>query len=131
MVNYSGRLVSARFAPDHLDRVFGALVSPARRTILARLAETDAASISELAEPVAMSLPAVMKHLDVLEQASLITREKAGRTMFVRLAPKPMAQAMAWLHRYERFWSSGLDRLVAYAEKKEAQVRKAPAKRRQ
>lgn len=120
MVNYS----------DRLDRVFGALVSPARRAILARLSETETASITELAQPVAMSLPAVMKHLDVLEQARLITREKTGRTMFVRLSPKPMAEAVAWLHRYERFWSRGLDRLVAYAEKKEAQARKSPPKRR-
>ena len=114
MVNYS----------DRLDRVFGALVSPARRAILQRLAQTDSASISELAQPIEMTLPAVMKHLDVLEEARLITRAKAGRTMFVRLTPKPMAEAMAWLHRYEQFWSGSLDRLVAYAEKKEAQARR-------
>jgi DNA-binding transcriptional ArsR family regulator len=77
-----------------------------------------------------MSLPAVMKHLDVLEDARLITRAKTGRTMLVRLSAKPMADAMAWLQRYEQFWSSSLDRLVAYAEKKEAQARKSPAKRR-
>lgn len=115
MVNYSGRL----------DLVFGALVNPARRAILARLAQTECASVSELAQPVAMTLPAVMKHLDVLEQARLITRAKTGRTMFVRLSPKPMAEAAKWLHRYERFWSGSLDRLVAYAEKKEARARKA------
>ena len=119
MVNYS----------DRLDRVFGALVNPARRAILMRLAETDCASISELAQPVAMTLPAVMKHLDVLEDARLITRAKTGRTMFVRLAPRPMAEAMAWLHRYERFWSGSLDRLVAYAEKKEERTRKALARK--
>ncbi len=119
MVNYS----------DRLDRVFAALVSPARRAILTRLARTDCASVSELAQPVAMTLPAVMKHLDVLEQAHLITRAKTGRTMFVRLSPKPMAEAMAWLQRYEQFWSGSLDRLVAYAEKKEAQARKSPARR--
>ena len=118
MVNYS----------DRLDHVFGALVSPARRAILQRLAQTDSASISELARPVSMSLPAVMKHLDVLEQARLITRAKTGRTMFVRLSPKPMAEAMAWLQRYEQFWSARLDRLVAYAEKQEAQARKSPAR---
>ena len=119
MVNYAARL----------DRVFGALVSPARRAILQRLAETDCASISELAQPVAMTLPAVMKHLDVLEEAHLITRAKTGRTMFVRLSPKPMAEAAAWLHHYERFWSGSLDRLVAYAETKEAQARKAQARK--
>ena len=114
MVNYAARL----------DRVFGALVSPARRAILQRLAETDCASVSELAQPVKMTLPAVMKHLDVLEHARLITRAKIGRTMFVRLSPKPMAEAAEWLYRYERFWSGSLDRLVAYAEKKEARARK-------
>lgn len=115
MVNYS----------DRLDGVFGALVSPARRAILQRLAQADCASVSELAEPVAMSLPAVMKHLDVLEQARLITRAKTGRTMFVRLSPKPMAEAAKWLHRYEQFWSGSFDRLAAYAEKKEARARRA------
>ena len=119
MVNYN----------DPLDQVFGALVSPARRAILQRLAQTDCASISELAQPISMSLPAVMKHLDVLEEARLITRAKTGRTMLVRLAPKPMAAAMAWLQRYEQFWSGRLDRLVAYAEKEEARARKSPAKR--
>ena len=64
------------------------------------------------------------------EDARLITRAKTGRKMLVRLSPKPMADAMAWLQRYEQFWSSGLDRLVAYAEKKEAQARKSPAKKR-
>ena len=115
MVNYS----------DRLDRVFGALVSPARRAILQRLAQTDCASISELAQPVGMSLPGVMKHLDVLEEARLITRAKTGRTMLVRLSPKPMAEAAAWLHRYEQFWSGRLDRLAAYAEQKEARAGKA------
>ncbi len=120
MVNHSARL----------DRVFGALVSPARRAILAQLAQADCASISELAQPVAMTLPAVMKHLDVLEDARLITRAKTGRTMLVRLSPKPMADAMAWLQRYEQFWSGSLDRLVAYAEKQEAQARKARTARK-
>jgi DNA-binding transcriptional ArsR family regulator len=110
---------------DHLDRVFGALVSPVRRAMLARLEATDRASVSQLAEPAAMKLPAVMKHLDVLEGAGLITRAKTGRTMFVSLAPEPMADAMAWLRRYERFWSGSLDRLAAYAEKQEALARKA------
>jgi len=118
MVNYS----------DRLDQVFGALVSPARRAILQRLARAECASISELAQPIGMSLPAVMKHLDVLEDARLITRAKTGRTMLVRLSPKPMADAMAWLQRYEQFWSGSLDRLVTYAEKKEAQARKSPAR---
>jgi len=120
MVNHSERL----------DRLFGALVNPARRAILMRLAEADDVSISELAQPVAMTLPAVMKHLDVLEGARLITRAKTGRTMLVRLSPEPMAEAAAWLQRYERFWSGSLDRLARYAEKQEARATKAVRKRR-
>lgn len=115
MVNYSSRL----------DRVFGALGSPARRAILVQLEACDRASVSELARPIAMKLPAIMKHLEVLEDARLITRSKSGRTMYVRLAPEPMSEATQWLSRYERFWTGSLDRLVAYAERKESQARKA------
>jgi DNA-binding transcriptional ArsR family regulator len=106
MVNYSERL----------DRTFAALVDPTRRAILARLEREDGASISALAQPFAIKLPAVMKHLDVLDDAGLIRRSKAGRTVTVRLRPQPMREAMDWLRRYERFWSSSLDRLAAYAE---------------
>ncbi len=105
-----------------LDRTFAALVDPTRRAILARLAEADSLSIGELARPFAIKLPAVMKHLDVLGAAGLITREKTGRTVAVRLAPEPMEQAMIWLRRYERFWSPRLDRLAAYAEAEEAKA---------
>jgi DNA-binding transcriptional ArsR family regulator len=65
-----------------------------------------------------------MKHLDVLDDAGLITRSKMGRIVTVRLSPEPMRAAMEWLHRYERFWSRSLDRLAAYAERKEAEARK-------
>lgn len=106
-----------------LDRIFGALVDPTRRAILARLERQDGASVSELASPFAIKLPAVMKHLDVLHEAGLITRTKAGRTVTVRLAPDPMREAMDWLRRYERFWSQGLDRLTAYAEAQEKAAR--------
>ena len=107
-----------------LDRTFAALTDPTRRAILARLEEETCVSISALAEPFAIKLPAVMKHLDVLAEAGLITRAKAGRTVTVRLAPEPMKEAMDWLRRYERFWSSGLDRLAAAAARKEAEARK-------
>jgi DNA-binding transcriptional ArsR family regulator len=110
MVNYQERL----------DRTFMALVDPTRRAILAQLERRDGASVSELAEPFAIRLPAVMKHLDVLADAGLITRSKSGRTVTVRLRPQPMREAMEWLRRYERFWSNSLDRLTAYAESKEA-----------
>src|SRR3546814_6721876 len=79
------------------------------------LQETEL-SVSELAKPFPVSLPAVMKHLDVLSEAGLITRAKAGRTVSVRLNAGPMEQAMEWLHRYQRFWSAQLDRLAAFLE---------------
>ena len=65
-----------------------------------------------------------MKHLDVLEKAGLVTRTKSGRTVMVRLRAQPMREAMEWLQRYERFWSSSLDRLTAYAENKEVEARR-------
>ena len=113
MVNYS----------DRLDRTFAALVDPTRRAILARLEGDDDVSVSALAKPFAIKLPAVMKHLDVLDDAGLITRSKAGRVVTVRLSPEPMREALAWLSRYERFWSASLDRLAAYAEAREAAAR--------
>lgn len=109
---------------ERLDRTFAALVDPTRRAILARLEREGSTSVTKLAEPFAIKLPGVMKHLDVLRDAGLITRSKAGRTVTVRLSPKPIKEAMDWLSRYERFWSNGLDRLAAYAESKEAEVRK-------
>jgi DNA-binding transcriptional ArsR family regulator len=105
-----------------LDRTFAALADPTRRAILARLERQDSVSVSELARPFAIKLPAVMKHLDVLDAAGLITRSKAGRIVTVRLSSEPIREAMNWLRRYERFWSGSLDRLAAYAEGKEAQA---------
>ena len=107
-----------------LDRTFAALVDGTRRAILVRLESEDGASVSDLAKPFAIKLPAVMKHLDVLHDAGLITRSKAGRVVTVRIRPKPMRQAMDWLRRYERFWSKSLDRLATYAEGQEAEARK-------
>ena len=110
-----------------LDRVFSALVDPTRRAILARLEAEESLSVGELAQPFAIKLPAVMKHLDVLGQAGLITRSKHGRTVDVRLAPAPLREAADWLARYERFWSPALDRLAAFTEAEEAQARAAEA----
>ena len=114
----------ANYRPDQLDRTFAALVDPTRRAILARLEREESASVSDLAKPFAIKLPAVMKHLDVLDEARLIVRSKQGRTVTVRLRPEPMKQAMDWLSRYERFWSKSLDRLATYAERKEAEARR-------
>jgi DNA-binding transcriptional ArsR family regulator len=107
---------------QQLDRTFAALVDPTRRAILVRLEREDGASVSDLARPFAIKLPAVMKHLDVLDDAGLITRSKAGRTVTVRLSPEPMRKAMDWLRRYERFWSDSLDRLAAHAEREEVKA---------
>ena len=109
---------------QRLDAVFAALADSTRRAILARLEREDSASVSELARPFAIQLPAVMKHLDVLDDAGLIVRSKLGRTVTVRLRPEPMREAVEWLQRYERFWSESLDRLAVYAERKEREKRK-------
>jgi DNA-binding transcriptional ArsR family regulator len=108
---------------ERLDRTFAALVDPTRRAILARLERGDGVSVSALAEPFAIKLPAVMKHLDVLADAGLVMRSKSGRTVTVRLRPQPMREALNWLRRYERFWGDSLDRLVGYAESKETEAR--------
>jgi DNA-binding transcriptional ArsR family regulator len=119
VVNYSARL----------DRTFAALVDPTRRAILDRLEREGGVSVSALAAPFAIKLPAVMKHLDVLDGAGLISRSKVGRTVTVELRHESMQEAMDWLRRYERFWSKRLDRLAAYAESKEAQARQRRKRR--
>jgi DNA-binding transcriptional ArsR family regulator len=110
MVKYSDRT---------LDRTFAALADPTRRALLARLGKRDGLSVSELAQPFSMSLPAIMKHLDVLSDAGLISRAKTGRTVACRLTAAPMEQAMDWLNRYQRFWSDNLDRLAAFVEEED------------
>jgi DNA-binding transcriptional ArsR family regulator len=111
-----------KYEPSRLDRTFAALVDPTRRVILARLEREGSISVGELARPFTIKLPAVMKHLDVLSTAGLITRSKIGRTVTVRLAAEPLKEATTWLRRYERFWSARLDRLAAYAEAEEAKA---------
>jgi DNA-binding transcriptional ArsR family regulator len=109
-----------KFSEALLDRTFAALSDPTRRALLARLSTHRDLSVSELAQPFEMSLPAVMKHLDVLSDAGLVTRTKTGRTVACRLSAGPMEQAMLWLNRYERFWTEQLDRLAAFVEQEEA-----------
>src|SRR5215467_654310 len=111
MVNYQSR---------HLDGIFAALSDPTRRAVLARLSEVPELSVSTLAEPFAMSLPAVLKHLDVLEVAGLIRRRKSGRTVSCRLNAAPLQEAQRWLAHYERFWSDRLDALARYLEEEAA-----------
>ena len=105
-----------KYRDETLDRTFAALSDPTRRALLARLGERDGLSVSELAAPFPVSLPAIMKHLDVLTDAGLIAREKTGRTVSCRLTAQPMEQAMNWLNRYAQFWSEKFDRLAAFVE---------------
>jgi DNA-binding transcriptional ArsR family regulator len=110
-----------------LDRVFSALADPTRRALLAQLGDREAVSVSELARPFAMSLPAVMKHLDVLSDAGLVTRTKTGRTVTCQLNAAPMEEAMNWLTRYQIFWTRQLDRLQAFLEEETCQPVPSPS----
>src|ERR1700676_4745566 len=105
-----------KYRDETLDRTFAALADPTRRALLARLGEDESISVSELAQPFSMSLPAIMKHLDVRSDAGRVARAKTGRTVACSLTAGPMEQAMDWLNRYQRFWSEGLDRLAAFVE---------------
>ena len=102
-----------------LDRTFAALAVPTRRALLARLGTQSSLSVSELAQPFPISLPAIMKHLDVLSDAGLITRTKVGRTVACRLSAKPMKRASDWLGDYRCFWEQSLDRLEAYLQEEQ------------
>jgi DNA-binding transcriptional ArsR family regulator len=95
-----------------LDATFAALADPTRRAILARLASGEA-SVTELAEPFAMSQPAISKHLKVLERAGLVSRGRDAQRRPRRLEPKPLAEATVWLERYRRFWERRFQRLDA------------------
>ena len=100
-------------ATDRLSVVFGALADPTRRAILARLAEGEA-TVGQLAEPFDLSLPAVSKHLKVLERAGLISRGRAAQRRPCRLDAEPLRVAAGWVDRYRVFWEGGLDRLDAH-----------------
>lgn len=106
----------AKYKASGMDRTFAALADPTRRAVLLRLEQEPGLSVSELARPFSLKLPGMMKHLDVLSDAGLITRDKTGRTVSVHLSVGPMQEAMEWLKRYERFWTVSLDRLVALVE---------------
>jgi DNA-binding transcriptional ArsR family regulator len=97
---------------DRLDSTYRALGDPSRRAMLQHLAHARSLTVSELAAPLPLALPTVLKHLGVLERANLVCRQKNGRTVTITLAPAGMAEAMAWLQRTEAFWTSRLDRLA-------------------
>ena len=100
---------------DRLDRTFAALADPTRRAILARLAAGEA-SVTKLAEPFEMSLPAVSKHLKVLERAGLITRGRERQWRPARLEAGPLKEVAEWAERYRRFWEESYDRLDEYLD---------------
>jgi DNA-binding transcriptional ArsR family regulator len=100
---------------ERLDRTFGALADPTRRAILARLAKGEA-SVTELAEPFEMSLPAVSKHLKVLERAGLVSRGRERQWRPARLRAAPLREVAEWTDRYRRFWDERYDRLDEYLD---------------
>lgn len=106
---------------DSLDRAFSALADPTRRAMLTKLGQGEAVSISALAQPFDISLPAVMKHIAVLEAAGLVERRKTGRTVHCRMRPEQMQAAIDWLERTRAFWETRLDSLAEYVEAQERQ----------
>ena len=109
-----------------LSRTFAALADPTRRQILAHLSRGDRC-VTDLARPHAMSLPAISKHLRVLEKAGLLRRRRYGRVHEIQLQAKPLKQAAQWVEEYRKFWEGSLDRLAEYLEKSDKRSRKKGA----
>jgi DNA-binding transcriptional ArsR family regulator len=105
-----------KYSPRTLNRTFAALADPTRRQILAHLARGDR-RVTDLARPHDMSLPAVSKHLRVLENARLLRRRRYGRVHEMQLNAEPLKKAAQWVEEYRKFWEGSLDRLAAYLEK--------------
>jgi DNA-binding transcriptional ArsR family regulator len=106
-------------SPRFVSRSFAALADPTRRRILEHLAQGDRC-VTDLARPYSMSLPAVSKHLRVLENAGLIRRRRKGRLHSLKLRAAPMKQASQWMEEYRRFWEGSLDRLDGYLKELQA-----------
>lgn len=118
-----------RLAPDRLDAVFAALADPTRRAILVRLASGQA-SVTELAEPFAMTQPAVSKHLKVLERAGLVSRGQDAQRRPRRLEPRPLAEATQWLERYRKIWEGNFQRLDALLDELKSTRKQSPHSKR-
>jgi DNA-binding transcriptional ArsR family regulator len=110
-------------SPDQLSTTFAALADPTRRAILARLASGEK-SVNELAEPFEMSLPAVSKHLKVLESAGLIARGREAQWRPCRLEAAPLKDISNWVERYRKFWEQSFDRLDEYLREIQAKEKK-------
>lgn len=117
-----------KYSENELDSTFSALADPTRRAILARLAKGET-QVTELAEPFGMSLPAVSRHLKVLEKANLIIRRKDGRIHRFTVNPEPMDSAKSWIEFHQRFWKQQLESLDRFLEASTRQE-KAHAPRR-
>jgi DNA-binding transcriptional ArsR family regulator len=115
--------------PDRLNATFAALADPTRRAILARLASGEA-SVTELAEPFAMSQPAISKHLKVLERAGLVSRGSDAQRRPRRLEAVPLAQATEWLENYRQFWEGSFQRLDALLGEMQTKGKKRVLKKR-
>jgi DNA-binding transcriptional ArsR family regulator len=115
--------------PDGLSETFAALSDPTRRAILARLASGEA-SVTELAEPFEMSMPAVSKHLKVLERAGLISRGREAQWRPCRLDAGPLKDVASWVERYRRFWEQSFDRLEDYLRELQEKEKEHGGKRR-
>ena len=113
---------------DHLSQVFAALADPTRRAILARLSKGEA-SVNELAEPFDITLPAVSKHLKVLEKAGLIERTRSAQYRPCRLQAAPLRDASDWIDHYRQYWEESFDRLDAYLKTVTARQRNQNTKR--
>jgi len=105
-----------KYKSIELDSTFGALADSTRRGMLEQLSDGDL-SVTKLAEPYDISLPAISKHLRVLERAGLLSQEKDGRVRRCRLDAGPMKETSDWISRYQRFWEQQLDSLASYLEK--------------
>lgn len=110
-------------ATDNLSRVFGALADPTRRAILARLSRGDA-GVQEIAKPFRMTLPAISKHLKVLEKAKLIRRGKDAQWRPCALEAAPLRDVSDWIGEYRQFWEESFDRLDEYLKEVQAQEKK-------
>jgi DNA-binding transcriptional ArsR family regulator len=118
MVNYS---------TIGLDRTFGALADPTRRAMIQRLARGEC-SVTGLAQPFDMSLPAISKHVRILEHAGILVRRKTGRTVRCRLQPRPLEEATRWVEQHRMFWEKQLDSLAAFlAETQDQGEKHVPA----
>lgn len=114
---------------DQLSRTFSALADPTRRAILSRLA-TGETSVTELAKPFQMSLPAVTKHLKVLQRAGLITQGRQAQWRPCRLEGKPLREVADWVAQYRQFWDESLDRLEIYLRELQEQPQSAAGKKK-